>query len=196
MESAAPPTHKIDPRRAKVRELFEQHLAGYYASEPPDVAGEQTRARARELERACYNVLIEWSGREMVERRWTNDVFAEEYAAHVAILVQYIDLRGSIVQKYGRCAPVAEFINGDIKAAELAHMPEHDLCPVALRTERDIIQRRRAQVVTKKGSTLYACPNCKQRNIEIRTSQLRAGDEASDEMCECNECHHKFIKRA
>lgn len=163
-----------------------------------DAAGQVSRAaglappthkRVVELERECYNAVIEGCVAETptVERRWECEEFHERYCDRVGVLVLYMKPSAQPTRDHGASAAVLGWLEQRVAARDLARMTEAELCPAALAPARERANARAQPQPQPRGSDLYQCRRCKKRNVRYTLVQRRAGDEAPDIDIECLE---------
>lgn len=177
--------------RAQQRRLLRDALQAAGAPAPS--------ALAVDLEHACYNVVLEMcqSAQPPIERRWTNEQFRELYCDHTGMFVLYLRPDALPTRAHGASEALRDWMAGRRAAADVARLGESDLCPAALAPERQQMRARAQPQPQARGSDLYQCRRCKQRNVRYTQVQRRSGDEAPDIDVECLEegCGGKFTIR-
>jgi hypothetical protein len=187
--AAPPPPPREVMRRMFVRSLMDAEPE--YARNP-----EVALDMARRIEVACYNAAIRASieSEDPPQRHWGAGSFVDTYSARCGTIRGLLDPASSACRAYGpQLSP--RLLSGAITPAQLGHMAAEDICPQALAAERAEVATRSAQKIDIKGVSIFECTFCKERNCTYQAVQLRSLDEASDYICYCLECKHRFMGR-
>lgn len=181
-----------NPRQV-CRRLFVQVLC---RADPACLADRaRTLALAERIETACYNEAIRMavSSEEPPHRIWSSPPFVDIYSTRCGIIAGALDPASSTCQQYG-ARVAARVLSGELTPERLGGMTPQQLCPEATAGVKAEIERRSAQKVEMKASTLYKCPRCGVRRCTYTVVQLRGPDEPSSYQCTCLNCGSLFIR--
>jgi hypothetical protein len=183
-----------DPRRVS-RDRLEECLR-QAAAEGPAGPAFVVAELAKTIEVSCYNAAIRISKRseKPPQRTWKSPEFVSIYSLRVGVILLHLDPVGASVTTYGP-ALYRRLVADPAFAAAIGNMSERELCPDALRAEREEIARRACVGVVMKESTLYQCPYCHARKCTWISTQRRSLDEAADIKCTCLNCNKSFTGR-
>lgn len=142
----------------------------------------------QKMERDCYNKVISSCTADGIDRLWTDAKFRDRYSAECYKLLANLDAESSVNSHW----LVEQIIEGVVDPSKVSELSSFEMCPEASKEERDMIELRKQQVVTRKFSKNYICRKCGHNETELSEQQTRALDEQATIFKECLECHHRW----
>lgn len=156
--------------------------------------GDKAEEYAARMEDAMFVFVSEYckDSSHMYQVRWNNPLFFERYKDRLSIILNHLDPTTITNRTYGTEA-LEKLKCGEITPEQFGVMEDIDLCPMAVKKERDEIEMRGKQQLVEKYTTLFKCPTCKARRSIAQEVQRRSLDEAADFSCVCCNCGTHFM---
>ena len=139
------------------------------------------------MERDCYNKVIESCIQDGIDRLWSNIKFRDRYSIVCYKVLANLDVNCSIGSNL-----VEKIINGKIDPAKIADMSSEELYPEASCAEREMIDLRKNQCISRKVSRKYTCKKCGKNETEFYEQQCRSLDEPGTIFIICIHCGNKW----
>lgn len=152
---------------------------------------EKRETLARRMERNCFEVVINESQRDGIDRLFTEKKFVDRYSSICSRVLANLNISGSVGNSSEYL--LDGLISGSVDAYKVAEMDSYDLCPDASRIEREEIALRRKQKATEKVSRAHTCKKCGGNETIFLEYQARAADEGSSHSIKCVNC--EFVWR-
>ncbi len=148
---------------------------------------------ARKIETSCYNAAVRISkdSDNPPRRQWDSPAFVDIYSTRCGTINNLLDGGLLSCKTYGSDL-IDKICSGEIAPENIGDMSAAEICPAALAAERSEIDKRNAQKIELKVSTLFRCYHCGAKKCQYREVQRRALDECPDYICLCLVCNKHF----
>jgi len=200
----------IFSQRKTKRDLCRANFYSYFMQiikdDDPKRLRKNVQELSRQLERSLYNAIINHCMQSTtgIVRSWKSTAFVALYQEKMVTLCAHLDHNSSLSQSY-TFTHAADLYQAFVQSQEenisesftkvaesFCAKTATELCPEAFEEEIRYTDTRKKQVVSKKVSKMWHCPNCGGRKCEYEEVQDRSGDEAGSIYCSCLLCGHAF----
>lgn len=142
----------------------------------------------KNIERSCYNYVIDKSYEENIMTSWEVDLFCELYHSICYKISANLEKTGLVSNPNLTKA----ILSGNISIEQLPKLSSQDMYP---QKYAEIIQRVEASksvVQTLKTSAMYRCSKCKENKCTIENRYNRSLDEGVNLTITCLNCAHQW----
>lgn len=194
--SLVPTVPEHEPRTVISGKIF-RHIARTIKQQNIERTPQQTPEHfmnlAQEIERGIFNFVIQdcQANGDSIMRSWADPAFVSHYSARAGVILDHLNPESEVVAKYGPKL-VHDILQKRVAPSKVGSLKAIDLCPEAFKAEAEVINLRKKQIVVKKETTMWRCPQCGERKSTYWEVQDRSADEAPSIYCMCSVCHTRF----
>lgn len=176
----------IAPERLVLRTAFTQCCIGEEWDKIDEV--KQT-ALVRQMERNCFEVVINDCIQDGIDRIFTDKKFVDRYSAICSRVMSNIKLSSNTPD----CI-IRRLMNNELDPYKIAEYSSIELYPSATTDLRDNIQKRSEQKTPDKVSRAHTCYKCGENRTIYQGYQARSADEGESKSILCVGCGYVWRK--
>jgi DNA-directed RNA polymerase subunit M/transcription elongation factor TFIIS len=142
----------------------------------------------KNIERACYNYVIDKAYEENIMTSWDVDLFKELY--HIICYKISSNLeQGGIV---GNPNLAKSILSGTISLEHLPRLSSQEMFPQKYKEIIERVEASKSVVQTVKTSAMYKCSKCRENKCIIAPRYNRSLDEGVNLTITCLNCQHEW----
>ncbi len=176
----------IAPERLVLRTAFVQHCTG---DEWAKIEETKQAALVRQMERNCFEVVINSCIQDGIDRIFTDKKFVDRYSTTCCRVMSNIKLSSNTPD----CI-IRRLSCNELDPYKIAEYSSYELFPTATAALRDDIQKRREQKTPDKVSRAHKCYKCGDNRTLYQGYQARSADEGESKSILCVNCGYVWRK--
>jgi len=142
----------------------------------------------KQLERACYNYVIDKSYENNITASWTNNIFCDLYHSICYKISANLESKGLVINT----TLVNNLLSGTISVEDLPKLSSIELYPQKYTKIIEKVEASKQVEQSLKSSAMYRCSKCKQNKCTLENRYNRSLDECVNLTVTCVNCGHSW----